>query len=407
MCGRCFAAAAACLMSALLPGPSHADTLSSESSVGVSGEYNSNPYMLLHHVQAAESLAVIANVPATYTSDTQTIDLIPRVRFAATHGPVALLSNYQYLDADWHWTGERNTFNATADLHHDSTLYNEFENAALNGQSLRRLETTATLSYQRALSERSDLQLNGSWDEVTYSKNFATGLIDYSYLQGGLQYDRTLSERWQWSNSLGYGLYRLPDGAYTSEQRFVQSTLKATLTERWSMTAEAGYSYLTAHTHGYIYEPVEIAPGVLLCCELVPVAQTTSRGAPNYALTFERKNARLVLDLAASRTIEPTGFGALLTQDDINLGASYPTNERLTVGTTAHWSRLSDPLHQLDLSGRHYYSFVANANWQWTEHWTLQLQASYLQQYLTTQSPSTWGVTVYLNLLRQFGRVNL
>jgi hypothetical protein len=405
--GRSFAAAAVCLLSAVLANLGRADTLSSESSVGVSGEYASNPYLLRDHVQAAESIAVIANVPATYTSDTQIINLIPRVRFAETHGPVALLSDYQYLDGDYLWTGERNTFNATAQLHHDSTLYNEFENAALNGASLRRLEDAATVSYRRELDERSSLQLNGSWDQVRYNKNFPASVIDYSYLQGGLQYDRKLSEHWLWSNSLGYGLYRLPDGAYTSEQRFAQSTFKGTLTERWSMTVGAGYSYLTNHTHGYIYEAVEIAPGFFVCCALVPVAESASHGAPNYALSFERRNARLVLDLTASRAVQPTGFGALLTQDDISLGASYPSTERLTVGATAHWSRLIDPLHQLDLSGRHYYQFVANANWQWTEHWTLQLQASYLQQYLSSQAPGTWGVIVYVNLLRQFGRVRL
>lgn len=400
------AGAAGCGLWLALSGATLADTLSSQSSVGVSSEYASNPFSVPSGAHAAEALALVANLPLTYTSDTQTLDLVPQFRYAQTHGDVALLSDYEYLNGDWHWNSDLNSFTATALWHHDSTLYNPFENAALLGHTLYRQEETASPSWKRTLSELSDVQLSGSWDQVAYSQRGVSSLTNYSYSQGSAQYDRTLSERWQSTSSAGYGRYELLDGSYSSDERFVQTAVSRALSERWSMTGQVGYSYLSARAQGYTCCQILEGPsGPYL--QYIPVEETSSRGAPNYALTLERKEERLVLDLAASRAIQPSGLGALLTQDDVRLSASMPWTERLTLAAVLHWSRLSDALGRLELDDRHYYDFDLSANWQWTEHWTVHVQTSYIQQYLSAQTPQSSGVTVYMTLSRQFGRLRL
>src|SRR5580692_3386491 len=119
----CGAAKTAVMASALLLihfGSARGDTLSSESSIGLSSEYASNPFLVPSGGHAAQSLALLANLPATYTSDLQSIDIIPRLREAETHGDVQLISDYQYLDTDWHLNGERNSLITNVDWHHDS-----------------------------------------------------------------------------------------------------------------------------------------------------------------------------------------------------------------------------------------------------------------------------------------------
>src|SRR5450755_4725663 len=206
--------AAAVGLSLALGGTALGDTLSSESSVGVSSGYNSNPFLEPSGAHAAESLAVLANLPATYTSDTQSLDLVPRLRFAETHGDEALLSNYQYLDGTWRVNGPLNTFTASADWHHDSTFYNAFENAALLGLDLRRQEDIANLDWRRDLTERSDVHLLGSWDKVNYSQSVATGVQNFSYSQALVEFDHALNERWQWTTSVGVGRYELVGLSY-------------------------------------------------------------------------------------------------------------------------------------------------------------------------------------------------
>ena len=280
-------------LSLALCGAALGDTLSSESSVGLSSGYNSNPFLEPSGAKAAESLAVLANLPATYTSNTQSLDLIPRLRFAETHGDEALLSNYQYLDGVWHVNGPLSTLTVSADWHHDSTFYAPFENAALLGRDLRRQEETANLDWRRDLTERNDLHLSGSWDKVNYSQSVATGVQNYSYGQVLVQFDRALNERWQWTSAVGVGRYELIGQSYRSDDRFVQTALTRALSERWSLTAQVGYSYLSSRAQGYICCQILLGPnGYYL--QATPITQSQSRGAPNFTLAIERKTERLV-----------------------------------------------------------------------------------------------------------------
>jgi hypothetical protein len=295
--GFWYAGARYALALGLVPGGALADTLSSQSSVGLQAGYNSNPFLETSGAHAAESLAVLADLPATYTSDTQSIDLVARLRYGETHGDIALLSNYENLDADWRLNKERNTVTAGAQWHHDSTFYNPFENAALFGRSLRRLEDLANLDWKHDLSERSDLHLTGSWDKVTYSQSVESGVQNYSYYQGLMQYDHVQSERWQWTVAGGFGRYELLNGGYAADNRFVQTSLKRLLSEHWSMTAQVGYAHLSSSDQGYTCCEIVLGPtGYTL--RSVLLTQSASRGSGDYALTIEHKGERLVVDLA-------------------------------------------------------------------------------------------------------------
>jgi hypothetical protein len=393
----------ACCLSTAVQGA----TLSSQSSVGVSAQYDSNPFLQVAGARSAEALALTADLPATYTSDATTLQLSPRLRLAKPYGLVALLSNYEYLDADWRWQSERNVLAASGGWHHDSTYYNQFEQAALFGHDLRRREETANASWEHALNERSDLQLSGLFDEVAYSQHTASSVTDYRYAQGQLQYSRALSERWQWATAVGYGEYRVLDGTYTSDQQFVQTSLNRKLTERWSLSGQVGYANLTAHGVSHECCGIGFAADGSLYLTLIPVRQRSSRGSPNALLTAEWRRDRLALDLSASRAIQPSGFGALVTQDALGLSGSYPWNERLMLTAGGQWSRLSDALGRQSLQDFRYYQGNLNAEWQWTENWALQIQLSYKRQYVSPQLPGAAGATVYLNLLRQFNRIRL
>lgn len=397
--------AAVYVLGGLLFGSARAATVSSESSMGVATNYNSNPYLLPADAHAAESAAVLLNLPITYNSAATSFDLAPRFRFAQTRGAEALLSNYQYLDSDWKLLSDRNTFSASAAWHHDSTLYNEFENGELSGRSLGRLEQTAALDWQRALSERGAVHLSGSWDKVDYSQSNGTGLANFNYGQGSARYDWSLSERWQWSTTAGVGDYELLDRSNRSEQRFVQTSLSRALSERWSMSAQIGYSHLSSSTQGSVCSETLQIGNNLYCLQFAQVQQTTSGGSGNYVLSVERKSERFVLDAAVSRAIEPSGLGGLLTQDDVSVRDSYEWTERWTLNATLHAARLADALQGIQLGDRRNSDVDLGAVWQWTEHWTLQLQAALNWQRINLQDSS--NVALSLTLSRQLGHFRL
>ena len=391
---------------AMLGGMAYAATLSSESSVGLEADYNSNPFLRTSQVLGAESEAVTANLPATYTSDTISYELIPRLRFATTQGVTSLLSDYQYLDADWRLAEERNTVALAASWHRDSTFYNQFENAVLNGSTLHRQEELANASWTHLFGERSDLALAGSYDQVNYAHNPSFVVVSYDYLQGTLQFDRTLSERWKWSLAAGYGQYQLRDQSYRSDNRFAQTTLAYSLSEQWSMSLQVGYSRVTSLTQeqqlAIFQDP---SGGYYLGFQTLKVG--ASQGTDSFAASLERKGERVVLDLMASRAIEPSGLGALLTQDDVSLAANVPWTERWSFGARLHGARLSDPLQQISYSNRRYYDADLTASWLVTEHWTLQLSATYFLQRYSGSFPTADSSAVSLSLSRQLGHLRL
>jgi hypothetical protein len=374
--------------------------------VGLEADYNSNPYLRSAQVQGAESEAVIANLPATYTSDTISYELIPRLRFATTQGVTALLSDYQYLDADWRLAQERNTIALGGSWHRDSTFYNLFENSALNGTTLHRQEELASGSWTRLLGERSDLALTGSYDQINYAHNPALVVVSYDYLQGSLQYDRTLSERWKWTLTGGYGQYQLRDQSYRSDNRFAQTSLAYSLSEQWSMSLQVGYSRVSSLTQEQQLAIFQ-APGGGFYLGFQTLKVGASQGTDSFAATLERKGERVVLDLAASRSIQPSGLGALLTQDDASIAANLPWTERLSFGARLHGARLSDPLQQISYSNRRYYDGSLTANWLVTEHWTLQFSATYFLQRYSGSFPTADSSAVSLSLSRQLGHLRL
>jgi hypothetical protein len=382
-------------------------SLSSESSVGVTSEYNSNPALLASGASPAESVAVLATLPATYTSDAQSFDLVPSLRLAETHGDEQLLTDYQYLDGDWHLHGERNSFSAAIGWHRDSTFYNVYENAVLHGRTLPRLEDTANLAWQRALSELSNLQLSAAWNEVQFSSRSSFRLNNYSYAQGSLQYDRSLSERWQWTSAVGVGRYDLSGRDSSNETRFVQTSVSSKLSERWSASAQVGYSLLNSSSLGYLCcEIVPEAGGFSL--QYVPVQQKSSGGTVNYALTAQRSSELLVWSLVASRSVQPSSLGALLTQDDVSLRANLTWSERMTLGATLHGSSISDTLQTAStLSNGRYADFDLDASWLCTEHWTLAIQLAYNVARANAQTPEGSATRASLTLTRQLGRLRL
>jgi hypothetical protein len=401
----------AALIAALVVAPeAFAATLSNESSVGLSSEYASNPFMQPSGAHSAESGALLADIPVSYGDEAQSLELDPKVRWAKTHGELALLSDYQYLDGIWKLDTGRNEFSADIGWHRDSTLYNVFENAALNGLDLRRREQLATTAWKRLVGERSDFKLSGSFDQVDYSHNSNLSLDNFRYEQVQLEYGYALTERTRWTADLGYARYLLRNHAYTSDNRSVQTSLVRALSEEWTATAQVGYSRLSASQLAYICCAIHFVPnGYYL--QVITVNEKASAGTFSYTVDLERTGERARLGLTASRLIQPSGFGALLVENDVALKVSYPWTERWALSASLRGSQQSDSLQALGVLGRHFYGIDLGANWNWTEYWFLGLQGSYAWQRVSQPSaglpPQSHGVTVFLTLTRQFGRIRL
>jgi hypothetical protein len=360
----------------------------SESSVSLSSEYLSNPYMQPSDARAAEGMGLLMTLPASYVGNDDTFDFTPRLRFAHSWRNASLLSNYQYFDAGWRAVRERDALQLSAAWHHDSTQYNAFETAVLHGFVLQRTEQTAGSDWQRSLTERSALHLVGSWDAVSYAHNPSFSLSNYRYGQASLQYDHDLTERLHWTGSLGAGRYTLPDSPvdYRSDNRFAQLGLTGQLTEVWSLTASAGMSDVSDHEQTFF------------------ATASASKSAPSFTFDAQRRGERNAVELSVAHTIQPSGLGALVTQDDAFLRDTLNVSERLSVGADVHGQRVRDTLQRLSIGELRNEALDLTANWQWTEHWNANLQLSLYRRSDVQPAVQASGVGVFLTATRQFGR---
>jgi hypothetical protein len=391
---------------ALACAPLWAGPIGSEGSLGLSAGYQSNP-LLLDNVQgSAESLALLLNLPVTYSGSRVTFSLQPSIRAARNHGSVAPLSDYQYVDMNWDDKGERNDLSAAADWRRDSTFYNQYERSVLGGNTLRRLEEIASLAWRHQLTERADFQLHSSYDRVLYDAGPTQTLSSYGYGQAGAKYNYALSERWQAAIEGGVTRFDLRNQPYRTDATYAQLDLSRDLSERWSMLVSVGSSRLKSTVTVQELVLVPDSHGVLhLVLENFEVVSRQSTA--NYSLNVQRQFERWKLELSGSRALQPSGFGVLARQDDVSVKASGNWRERLTVSGDIHGSRLYDASGRVSLGSRRYYDCSFYADWRWTEHWTLQSQISlYLQRAAPTE-PTRSSTALFLTLSRQFGRKSL
>ena len=357
--------------------------------MSLSSEYSSNPRLSQADTRSVESAALSVAAPATYTGDRQSFELRPQLRAAATHGDTELISDYQYLDSSWKLNGPRQLLQLSAFLHRDSTFYNQYENGAASLATQRRTEQNALLDWQNRLTERVTLRTDLSFDRVEYGRQASSGLSDYRYLQAALALSRDLTERTQWTLSAGSARYEVLGRDYRNDSPFVRMALVSNLSESWTLTTSAGVSSLRARS------------------QLGSQVFRSKRTLPNFNFVLEQHDDDGALSFAISRAIQPSGFGALLTQDNIAVTRSATWSERWSGSLVLRGSRQIDSLTQLHLGERRFFSAEFTANWQWREQMILSGEIAYSTQHFSSPLPMPNSTAVYLTLTRQFYRKSL
>lgn len=405
---RCALGAACLLLGLLVAEASPAEPLGVDPSLSLTSQYESNPFAEPSGGRAAGVGAVIAGIPLTYTGDAQSFDLKTGFRFARTIGDTQLLTDYQDVNADWRLNTELNSVSASLGVHRDTTFYDTYENAQLRGHSLPRLDETAGLGWQHSLDERSHVGLSASYDQENFSEQSGLRLQSFYYAQGAASYDRTLSERWTSSTSVGYGRYDLRDLGSINNTRFAQTSLSGPLDERWSASAQVGYSRVSSSSTAYLLIAVlPLADGQSVDV-YTPIHVSSSIGVTSYSVNLSRAGEGWSASLSAARTVQPSVVGQLLAQESVTLSIDRPWNERLKFGGSLRESEQSDPLVRAGaVGGSRYYAAEAHVNWQWTEHWSLSVTAGYNEQRLGGEAADGHNVSASLMIERQFDRIPL
>lgn len=372
-----------------------------EPSVGFAGDYASNPALLSNIGDTAESHgAVLLDAPTTYNADAWKLLLDPNVRISNSQGYSTIDSDYEHLTARAEFDTERTTLAFTGFEGQDSSLYHDYLSDGAEG--VRRDTTTADLNWDHFVTERIELNVDTNAMRVLYGQAIGPAfLTDYKYAS----FTPTLA--WV-EHELGKFTFTLNGGYYASID---QSTRSASATSQvgytrqfdplWSVSATAGYS--RAYDHAQVEIPqLVLLPGGRIGIEFFPEKLESIQNSTVFSFNANRQGSRLLLTLAATRQLIPTGFAYLSRQTGGSLTSSYQLSPRWTFGTSVTWTKYETPRVENE-AGFTYTAgyFSLSTTWQWTEHWTITGTASRVIERPRDVSSNNFTVLIS----RKFNRI--
>jgi hypothetical protein len=364
--------------------------------LSVEGSYGTNPQLLLSHTQPEYDAAVLAELPTTYTYNSDSFALLPRVRLGDAHTYASYNSNYWYLDAVWSMNHERVQASLTAGASADSTLQSGLQGLQIGAPNTRRDGREAAATWQYATTERSAVSFNANWTRALFEPS--SGVESFDYYTAGISYQYSLTERLTVNGGVSAGYYRVLTGLTTGETISVPLGVKYQLNPIWNLSLSVGGS---RQRNEYI-EQIEIP---LVPPVTIQHTITQNSTVPVYSLSLQRNGERSSLSLTADRSAQPTGFGNLAQQEDATLSGSYQPAERWLTSLSARWLRARDPYSNGTYDVRMRVDAEADVVWHWRPVWDITVRAvhsNFRYQYLLTDE-ATQSTGIYVRLTRVFG----
>lgn len=376
-----------------------------EPDLGLAAEYSTNPALLYVPHSYETDGALLVDTPTTYHADGESLAIQPSFRFANKSGYSSLTSDYEHLTAVGELDTERGSLTATAAIDRDSSLYHTF---SLNGTAgVRRDTTIADLVWLHQLTER----LNFGWDidtsRVLYGhSSTVTTLVDYRYSNAAPTLSWNADEHTVAKLIGGVGLYDSSNGATKSLSPSLQLGVVRQLTELWTLSTTAGYSWQGDSASEYVYIPVYFGPFLIGYDKVFLNLKSTNKGTV-FSGILTRKGEFSSLSALASRSVVPTGFAFLSTQTNYVLSLDYPRTERWTFDGSVQRTTSKEPQAAGPVVSDSYLSFNLSAAWLLTEKWTLKLQANKVTAHYSEPPPSisVASTGVSLQLTRKFDPV--
>jgi len=367
--------------------------------LGISADYSSNPALLDLPNTAETHAALLLDAPTTYNGAAFKVTVLPSFRFSNAEGYSSLDSDYEHLTVSSEFDTERNTFTATGVVARDSSLYHDY---LLKGSAgVRRDTATADLNWDRQLTERFEVDTDVNSTRVRYGESVgAATLVDYKYTSIAPTLAWLESERGKLTVGANVGRYNSLDGTTESTSANLQLGFVEKLTEIWSLSASAGYSRANNEINlkEEALEFTQEGPIIVL----IPVTVKSTQNGSVYSANLSRQTTLLLLSAIASRQLVPTGFAFLSRQDNYELKATYTKSTRWSFTGDVHRTNYQSPQSN-GASFEQKVTYVQfSAAWQWTEHWTLSMNALRVMEHYGAQQLPISSSGVSLELSRQF-----
>jgi hypothetical protein len=373
--------------------------------IGMSADYASNPVLVEVAHPSETDAALLVNAPISYQGNDLTLSFQPSARLSDTHSYASLNSDYVHLTASGEFDGERNALKLSASANRDSSLY---ENYLVNGEAaVRRDALTGDLAWTRHLTETLDAELDLDALHVRFgAPSGNASLVSYKNASVAPGLSWQLSERDHLVLSVSGGQYDSLDGSTRSRTLQSQLGYDRALSETWSLKLTGGYTRQQNRLHFDIPELVFI-PGLGFVIVEVPVGVESQVDTPVYSAKLTRTGERLTVNASATRQETPTGFAFLSRQTIYDLQLSYALSERWSASLHEYWLSEHDPSLQGTYFDRTVNSVTADLSYQLSEHYTLDVALSRVDETLSATDLHIANNQITLTLNYKFNHIGL
>jgi hypothetical protein len=370
--------------------------------LGIVGDYASNPALLAVPHTAESNGALLLDAPTTYNGDAFEFFVIPSFRLSDSQGYSSVASDYEHLNVKGEFDDERGMFTAAAGVARDSSLYRDYLTNGSTG--VRRDTVTADLNWDRHLTERLDFDTDVNSQHVRYGQSIgAPTLVDYKYTSASPTFTWNTGEQHKLTIAASASRYDSLDGMTESRSANLQVGFARQFSEIWSLTASAGYSrslnQLNTDEQAFVFT----ANGPAI--ELIPIKEESSQNGTVYLANVTRQGSRLVLNAIASRQLTPTGFAYLSRQQSYELKASYSLSPRWSLSADARYVKSQNPQLQSAVTDFTVKYAGLSASWRWTEQLTWSMSASRVTERVQPPNYNVASNELTFTLSRQFNHI--
>lgn len=345
----CSASAALCARQAL------ADDWQIVPSMFVGTSYADNPRLLAEG--GLSTSGAIGELRANLLRRTERSELTlrPRLTSARYSDDESLDSDDRYINAAYHWVGERSEWNMDLGWTRDTTLTSELGSTGLVQSNRRHEAGTFSVAPKVMFTERVSGGMQMYLVDNRYLDAEFTGLMDYRYITLSAFSQVVLTDAGSALTLTAQG------GRLSTEGLFASQTEDGTLRLGWTFQP-------------WLLWTVSFSGGP----SMVKTSQASDTGLVVDS-EIKRQGDRWSLTANAGRSQAPTGRGVLTRRDDVRLTFNRSLTERLSANLVARWSRSEDLVPQQGrtvLSHVDYAQLGLGANWRLARDWSLALQFS-------------------------------
>jgi len=370
--------------------------------LGIVGDYASNPALLAVSRTAETNGALLIDAPTTYNGDAFEFYVIPSFRLSDSHGYSSVASDYEHLNIKTEFDGERGMFTAAAGVARDSSLSQDYLTNGATG--VRRDTLTADLNWDRHLSERAEFDTDVSSQQVRYGQSIGTPtLVDFRYTSVSPTFTLNTSEKNKVTLAASVDLYQSLDGTTDSRSANLQVGFSRQFSQIWSLTATAGYSRSLNRLNTAQEEIVGTESGPAIA--LIPLTIESSQNGTVYLASLTRQGSRWNLNASASRQLTPTGFAYLSLQEVYEIRATYSLTARWSLTPDVRYVKSQNPTQPSEVTDYTVKYFGLSASWRWTEQLTLSVNASRVAEKIQPPAYYVSSNELTITLSRQFNHI--